>query len=198
MQLHPTGNARRSPGNPSQEEGQLCSRQPRRRGRMAWQGGHHQPQPCPQGGQGSCLTLPRNPSQDGGLQCPLPTCSALRQPWAAAANGSGHLLPAPVASSLCLRTKLLEAPARLAPARDYVRQHLQAIPHCARFLPTCTGAANLCPGTGGCGKSNAINTCSCHYPIPRLSLALRSLSQATHLLLDQLRTICFWQQLRKY
>lgn len=50
---------------------------------------------------------------------------------------------------------------------------------------------------GAYGKSNAVNTRPCHYPVSQLYLAFRSLSRAT-LAPDLLCTICFWQQLRKY
>lgn len=96
-QPHPTGNARQSPGNPSREEGWLCSQQPHRRSRTARQGGHHQPQPCPQGGQGSCLARdPVTPARTVG-------CSARCQ-HAPLSGSPGQLQP--MALGACCQPRL--------------------------------------------------------------------------------------------
>lgn len=108
---------------------------------------------------------PRNPSEDGGAATLLPRCSALRQLQATAQCGCCQP-PLPlrftcVGSASSWKQQL---------DRSQPEATCVAVPHCACFLPTCTGAASLCPGTGAYGKSNAINTRPCHHPLPRLSL----------------------------
>ena len=119
MQPHPTQNTHRSPGNPSQEEGRLCSRQPRRRSRMAWQGGHHQPQPCRQGGEGSCLTW--DPITQQGQWAAMPAAITLRSQaapgscrqwlWAAAA-GPSRLFTSPAYEAQALGSASLTGPSQ--------------------------------------------------------------------------------------
>lgn len=71
----------------------------------------------------------------------------------------------------------------------------RASPRCARSWPGCAGVASLCPGTGGCSQTPSQDS-PCHHPFLGSPLPFTP-HHKQRLLPEQLRAVCFWQQLRK-
>lgn len=128
----------------------------------------------------------------GGMQCPLPTHSQTpmggcrRWLWGSALAASAF---AGVESADSWKHQLGW------PQPGAVQAAPRASPRCARSRPRCAGVPSLGPGTGGCSQTTSEDS-PCHHPVPQPSPALHSPSEQS-LLPDQLRAVCFWQQLWK-
>lgn len=101
------------------------------------------------------------------MQCHCPHTP--RYLWGAAGSGSGgSISPGCLCVCWCRKCRLLEAPARLAPAWGSAGGTTSQ-PWLCTLLPKVCWRAQLCPGTGGCSQTPSEDS-PWHQPAPQPSL----------------------------